>query len=287
MKKRTVFLYHPVLEKVSDDINFGSMLENLRLIGRGVFVIGDDNSTERHVVRIGGDGNKYLISIQKLKTEDLPKVANSNDGSNETDLTIPDGTALSFKNVFAYDREKGVMAAAKLGSCPQIKVFRDCIQKIARENISGCENVIVVTSMIFERGLTERLMRIESITMAEFRSDDFYGEEISGTRLEHYKEYLSGHGYTKTTKLKGLEGRFLRRTLAPIIEDIIANHGMLPEHINIRMKADGEDIDFGKYYKKYIVEVSDNETNRKYLNYDDLEDKLTNIIEEYHISYEE
>lgn len=281
-KEKKVFVYHPSITGVSIPVDFGVVLGQLCSSRGGVFVVDrDDHNDNKIILRILRDAHNYVISVQKLKEEDLPKVASVNDGSNEVNLTMPEGTALSFKNLFIYNCDKGILVAAKLGSCPQIRNFRECLQKIVRDEISGFEHAILVTAMVFERGLTEKLNNAESITMAQFRSDDFYGEEVDGTRLEQYKDYLSGQGYTRTTKLSGIRGGNLKTKLMPIIEDIVSNGGELPEHMKIKMKIDGDEVDFGKYYKMYRVMVGVSESNHKYLDYDDLKLKLLGVIEEF------
>lgn len=288
-REKKVFIYHPnILGVRLGDDGFAGVLNHLCSSQNGIFSIDpDEQCSSRVILHIEHDGGNYAISLQKLKEEDLPKIANASDGSNEVDLAMPDGTALSFKNLFIYNHEKGILVSAKLGSCPQIGMLRKCLQKIIRNEIPGFERAIFITPMVFERGLVDKLRGAVSISMAQFSSQDFYGEEISGTRLDQYKEYLSGQGYAKTTKLKGLMGQNLKAQLAPIIDDIIANGGTLPEHIKIKMEIDGDSVDFSKYYKMYKIMVKVSETNHRYLDYNNLKLKLLQIVAEFNLTHEE
>lgn len=288
-KEKKVFIYHPSILGVElGNDGFAGVLNRLCPSQSNTFPINLDNQDDnKAILHIERDGSNYAISLQRLKEKDLPKIANADDGSNEVDLMMPNGTALSFKNLFIYNHEKGILVSAKLGSCPQISMFRECLQKIIRSEIPGFERAIFVTRMIFERGLVGKLRDAVSISMAQFSSNDFYGEEISGTRLDQYKEYLSGQGYAKTTKLKGIRGQNLKTQLMPIIEDIVANGGTLPEHIKIKMEIDGDSVDFSKYYKMYKIMVKVDEANHRYLDYADLKSKLLEIIEGFNLANEE
>lgn len=280
MKRRSVVLYHPAT--VGCQVNFEQVLDELSALRKQqMIVLGPDNES-KYVVTIKTLLNKYVIIVQKLKIDDLPRIAQEADGQKEAPLVIPEGMSLSFKNIFIFDRDKNILAMSVLGSCPQVGALQRCLKELMRKYIDGCERGNCRFAMIMERGFTDALRDSTTITMAEFTSKDFYGESISEDRFDAYEKYLGGIGYTQKVKLRGIRGMNLKEKLLPVIDDIIS-YGLPPEEIGIKMAIDGEDINFSKYYKKYHIWVRVGGMRNKSLDYNDLERKMTQIVDGFRL----
>ncbi len=98
-KNKDVFLYHPTCTD-SDGVDFASLLIRMEaLVGDGLTV---ESRGVRSVLRISSTGSIWIISLQNLSNDDLPKIANDSDGKDERGLSIPDGKSLSYKNYFIF-----------------------------------------------------------------------------------------------------------------------------------------------------------------------------------------
>lgn len=104
--------------------------------------------------------------------------------------------------------------------------------------------------------------------------------------MEAYKDYLCGHNYYKTTKLKGKKGENIKTIVQSILDDIIGNNDM-PESLDISMEIDGEKINFKKYYEKRTIQVNTDKQNTKYIDYDSLKDELISCIANKESTYAE
>ncbi|MBR2543659.1 hypothetical protein IKF03_03665 [Candidatus Saccharibacteria bacterium] len=283
IKQKDIFLYHPTIELCSYE--FGELLKQISQLPLVDRIIADVDEN-RYILLVEQKLDTYIITLRKLKNDELPKIADTKTGDNESNLEIPSDMSLSYKNLFAYNSKNNSLAMTIINLCPRISTLRKILEKIAKDKMDGCAKITLRFVMVFRKGLTEKLMQANSITTAEFRADDYYGDNIDETRLKKYKDYLSGNGYIKTTKLKGKRGQNIKKVVAPIIEDILSNNGQLLDGINIKMTIDGEKIDFTRYYQKNTVDVLLDENNKRYLDYSDLEKKLITIAKN-DIIYEE
>lgn len=268
-KIKQVRLYHPQIMNIDN----GSFDEILNRASSGERIDLTNNSL---IIKATRDGELWIITIQNLKNDELPKVADSANGEDEQNLDIPDGKALSYKNIFVYRPDNNLLACAALYGHPQIGKLRLCLEKIA-QNLYG-ETAAIRISVIFNNDLIQRIRNCQRITAAELTSVDLDGEEIDESRLGLFKEFLGGHNIKRTTKIKGLRGENIRRILWPIVEDFLTHRDDDIMPLAIKMEMDGEKVDFQKYYKTYSVEIEMDDENQKYVNYDSLEGALKNII---------
>lgn len=274
-KDKKAILYHPTA--LNCEYGFRDLILNLGLLPPDELIVSDEEDGARYVASFGKINNMYVISIKKLKNDELPKIADFNTGSNETNLEVPEGMSLSYKNTFVYDDRRNVLAMVRLSSCPQMTVLRKCLETLARENLQNCSRAKVKCQLIFKKGLADRLRNANSITMAKIRAEDYYGDNIDETRLEAYKRFRVGENCTSTIEIKRKQQEDIRDIVSEVIADAIAN-GAPPDGINVQMNVDGEKIDFSNYYKQYPIRVQADELNAKYLDYEDLTLKLAQVI---------
>lgn len=268
-KMKQVRLYHPQLMEAEN----GTIEDVLRRATNGEVIKLDDN---RLILKTRQDEELWVITLQDLKNDELPKVADSANGEGEQNLDIPDGKALSYKNIFVYRPSDNVLAGIMLHGHPQIGKLRLCLDKIANDLYGDDASVRI--NIIFSNDLIRRIRSCRTITAAELTSLDFDGERISEPRLKLLKEFLGGHNVKRTTKIKGLRGENIKRMLWPIVEDFLSHRDddILP--LAIKMEMDGEKVDFQKYYKTYPVEVEMDKENEKYVDYNSLEDTIKSIL---------
>ena len=280
---KIVNFYHPVLSS-NFSLYFSDILKEISEKG-SIDIKASEN--DHFIVVVSTYNEFFVITIQNLKNDELPKVANSINGKDEQDLTIPQGKSLSYKNIFVYDRRKGIMACAVLSNCPQIGKLRACLQNFCSDNNLITKKSDLTFQYIMDHDLVERLKNANKITTATFTSKDYYdGDDIKEKHLEAYKDYLCGHNYYKTTKIKGRKGENIKSIVQSILDDIIGNNDM-PESLDISMEIDGEKINFKKYYKKRTIQVNADMRNTKYIDYDNLKDALINCITNEESTYAE
>lgn len=278
-KSKNVFLYHPLC--IGDDgISFAEVIDNMLRLGS------DFNVTARgvkSVLGISASDDWIIISLQNLSNDDLPKIANDDDGKDEKEIDIPEGKSLSYRNCFVFNRKSNLLGAAKLSLCPHISRLAGVFNKVISENFSEMgvsKNLRVRFSQIFEKGLGEKLRNARTITMAQVTSLERSGENISEKDFGRYKDFMGGVGYTKTTKLHGNKGANIKHLVQFILDDIIQGNDFV-EDFQISMKVDGEAINFNQYYKKYIINVDLDDENRKYVDYDCLIKAVIGVMEQY------
>ena len=168
-KNKKALLYHPTT--LNCDYSFSKLVSELSLLPSSSLMTMDRESN-RYVISFNVDSGIYTILLKKLKNDELPKVADFNTGSNEMDLEMPEGMSLSYKNVFVYDSRKNVLAAIRLSSCPQIGALRECLEKLAHENLPEYHHPKIKFNLIFKRGLADVLRKADSITMAKIKVED-------------------------------------------------------------------------------------------------------------------
>ncbi|MBQ3352667.1 hypothetical protein IJG91_03385 [Candidatus Saccharibacteria bacterium] len=274
-KEKKVLLYHPHVNHM--DGNFGDLLDAICLeIGSEKVV---DVGEVKLVFRLSKEDSVWFIRLQELKADELPKIADFENGANEKNLDLPDGKGLSYRNVFAYDEAKNIIASVKISGCPQNGRLKRCIESITKE-IGILEKVTVRFSIIFEKGLVEKIRNAEVISVAEFSSLDYDGSSISEDRFSKYKDYIGGKDYSKITTIKGKNGANIKGVLQPVIDDFISHEdGALP--VAIKMDIDNEPVDFQRYYKVRRIQVAMDNQSSKHVDYDDLLTKLKKIVGEY------
>ena len=270
LKAKKVLLYHAHVNG-ADDLGqilakIGSLPQERRIVDFGDVKI---------VLDLKPIDGSWIITLQELKSGELPKVANSQDGSDEIPLNIPDGKALSSKNVFVFDQDKNILGSIRLYGCQQMGRLRSCLEKIAY--LTGSDKVEIKFTVVFEKGLAMKLANAKEITTATFTSLDYDGSEIDEGRLSAYKEYLSGKGFQRKTIISGKRRcDNIKAVVQPIIDDFLS-YGDAP--VDIEMKVDGENINFQRYYKTYSVSVQIDD--QRFINYDDLTCKVCKVVESY------
>ena len=281
-KDKKAILYHPTT--LNCEYGFGDLISNLSSLPPNNLTIVDGDGS-RYVVSFSVNSGISIISIKKLKNDELPKVADFDTGSNEINLEMPEGMSLSYKNIFVYDSQKNVLAMVRLSSCPQVGALRKCLEEIARENLLNCSRLRIQCPLIFKRGLADTLRNANSITMAKIRAEDYYGDNIDESRLEPYRRFMVGENCITTVEIKRKRQADIRDAVSELIADAIAN-GVPPDGISVQMRIDGEVIDFSKYYRQYPIQVRADVSNVKYLDYGDLEAKLLQIVSTFGVEDE-
>lgn len=280
-KQHDAFLYHPTLSGYdgSPCELFGELLSNPNTFPHvitdrgGKFVLNLERRSE----------DIWLITVQALKSDEFPKMADDSDGRNEEDLTLPSGKSLSYKNIFIYSTPKNLFVAARLHSFPSTRRLAFCLKSVVEELEINNGAFSLRLGQLFEHSLVEKLRAANAITFAEFTSmSDYYGDNINEDRLTPYDQYLGGQDYTKTTRLRGKRGANIKHVVNAVIEDYIANGG-LPEGLGVKMKVDGEDINFRKFFKKFPIDVMMEEENSNHIDYCLLERKLIDVIDNFEV----
>lgn len=195
----------------------------------------------------------WVITLQNLKNDELPRIADAEDGNNERNLNMPDGGALSYKNVFVYCPDDNFIRYIKPYSCPQIGKLRACINRLIRiDNNFG--DIRVDFGVVARKDVCETLRAAKVISSAMFTSCDYDGANIKETNLYAFKEYLGGKGIKKKTKITGVRGENLKGVLSGVIESILTDVDVL-DYIDVEMVIDGKNVNFKKYYYTADIEV--------------------------------
>ena len=159
--EKKVVLYHLTLESDIFD-NFSDVLER----------ISQENETDRRIVikpdnfivKVSQkDNERFLITIQRLTDEDLPKMADGDNGENEEELSIPDGKKLSYKNVFIYDKNDSMLAMAKLQGHPQNGKFTKCITELVKHYAEPNNKFNIHLAQITDNDLREKIKNAKNI----------------------------------------------------------------------------------------------------------------------------
>lgn len=282
-KTKNIYFYRPTLKK--DDYVFSDLLNVVIRQGTNGKIVAI--SEERVVINAHQNGELIIISVQYLKSDELPKVANESDGKDEQNLEVPKGKSLSYKNVFVYDVPRNLLVAANLHACPQIGRLKMCLREIGKEVNMLSKNSDLTFSHIMDRGLVDKIKQAKTITTAEFTSRDYYsGEMIKERNLLKYEEFLAGKNFDKVTRLKGKSGENIKSIVQFILDDVVGNSDM-PDSFEIKMNIDGEEVNFQRYYKRHNVEVQMDQENQKYVDYKDLERKLIETLQLYYDRHED
>lgn len=282
-KTKNIYFYRPTLKK--DDYVFSDLLNVVIRQGTNGKIVAI--SEERVVINAHQNGELIIISVQYLKSDELPKVANESDGKDEQNLEVPKGKSLSYKNVFVYDVPRNLLVAANLHACPQIGRLKMCLREIGKEVNMLSKNSDLTFSHIMDRGLVDKIKQAKTITTAEFTSRDYYsGEMIKERNLLKYEEFLAGKNFDKVTRLKGKSGENIKSIVQFILDDVVGNNDM-PDSFEIKMNIDGEEVNFQRYYKRHNVEVQMDQENQKYVDYKDLERKLIETLQLYYDRHED
>lgn len=279
-KPRDVFLYHSACNH-SDGLTFDVIVERIAELDtskRSVVVRG-----VRSVLCIESTDDFWILSLQNLSNDDLPKVANDDDGGDEQNLDVPQGKAMSYKNCFVFNRKTNVLGMAKISMCPRVARLAAVINSIIRqeyEELGVPEDTKVRFPQIFEKGLAERLSSAKTITMAQISMKDYYGDNVKEKDFGAYKDYMGGLNYSKVTKLHGRNGANIKEVVQFIIDDVVQCNDIVND-FEISMKVDGERINFSQYFKRYNVSVLMDENNHKYVDYVDLIREVASIVGAY------
>lgn len=156
---KIVNFYYPVLPSDSS-IYFFDILSKIAEKG-SIDIKAPDNN--HFIITASVYNGLFAITIQNLKNDELPKVANSTDGEDEQDLTIPQGKSLSYKNIFIYDKSKNIMTCAVLSNCPQIGKLRTCLQDYCKNNGFIKKKSDLTFQYLIDRNLVERLRNAKKL----------------------------------------------------------------------------------------------------------------------------
>ena len=273
-QNKNIFFYHPTT--INCDIDFSEFVSWFAMLSQNARTYRLDSDCNI-VIDIERRAEVFIITLYKLKNNELPKVANEMDGSEEVNLLMPQCKALSFKNIFIYRPKGNILATARLGGCPGVSTLKTSLMWIAKANSS---DIKLRFDMIFRRDLSRVLRNANTITMVDIRADELCGEDIDLERSKLYHEYIGGRSYVKSTKLKAKKDENLKNIVINILEDIIAN-GQPPDGVSVKMTIDGRDINFEKYCEKQIISVETERQNGKYLDYDNLIEKMLQVVVSY------
>ena len=207
----------------------------------------------RSICSVASFGNYWVINIQNLKNDELPLIADLANGSGETRLEVPDGKALSYRNIFVYRKVDNIICHIKPYGCPQGGKLRACINCILK-NSTDFKDVRVDFGAIINRNYAEILKSAKKITSAKFVSVDNSGADIGELDRKIFGEYMSGRGIRRETKLSGVKGKNLKGALIGVIDSLISSADAL-NYLGITMTIDGKNVNFGRYLKTEYIDV--------------------------------